>query len=159
MPPIVMLRRKFSKGRKKMQRMEQREQLEQGAEPGPCKLVAIVDASPTIRKIVETSLGREGYRVLSFPDGKTTLRALLMPGICVPKVIFIDLDLPDMDGFTLICLLRKRRAFDQSRLIVLSRRSSLLDWLKMRLSGANAYLTKPVRTQELLAQVEVGGVI
>lgn len=139
-----------------MQRMEQ---LEHRAEPGPCRLVAIVDYSPTIRKIVEMSLARADYRVLSFPDGRTTLRALLIPEMCVPRAIFIDLDLPDMDGFKLICLLRQRKAFDHSRLIVLSRRSSLVEWLKMRLSGANAYLTKPLRTQDLLAQVEVGGTI
>jgi twitching motility two-component system response regulator PilG len=134
--------------------MQQREQSVRPEERG---LVAVVDASPTIRKIVETSLGREGYRVLSFPDGKTALRTLLIPGSCIPGAIFIDLDLPDMDGFTLICLLRQRKVFAQSRLIVLSHRESLLDWLKMRLSGANAYLTKPVRVQELLAQVQAGG--
>lgn len=137
--------------------MEQMQEREQDLSPDACQLVAIVDDSPTIRKIVEASLGREGYRVLSFPDGRTALRALIGPGACIPRTIFLDLELPDMDGFKLIRLLRQREAFDQSRLIVLSCRCGRLDWLKMRLSGANAYLTKPVRVQDLLAQVQAGG--
>jgi DNA-binding response OmpR family regulator len=123
----------------------------------PRKLVAVIDDSPTIRRIVEVVCSRQGYDVLGFGDGLSALRALTAPGAARPGVIFIDLQLPGMDGLQVVRLLRKREAFAQTRLVVLSRRYGVLDWLLARLAGVDAYLIKPVRTQDLLAQAAMGG--
>ncbi|HLI90880.1 MAG TPA: response regulator [Ktedonobacteraceae bacterium] len=118
-------------------------------------VVAIIDDSLTIRKIVEVTFAREGCQVLSFGNGMAALRALTAPGAAWPSVIFVDFQLPGMNGLQVVRLLRQRPAFAQTRLVLLSRRYGVVDWLLARLAGVDAYLIKPVRTQDLLAQAMV----
>ncbi len=126
------------------------------ADAMPRRLVVVIDDSPTIRKIVEVTFTREGYEVLSFGDGMAALRALTAPGAAWPSVIFIDLQLPGMDGLQVVRMLRQRPAFARTKLVILSRRSGVLYRLLARLAGVDAYLVKPVRTEVLLAQGAMG---
>jgi twitching motility two-component system response regulator PilG len=92
------------------------------------------------------------------PD-RATVGAGLVPAhadIPLPCVIFIDLQLPGMDGLQVVKLLRQRPAFARTKLVILSRRAGLVDRLFARLAGADAYLVKPVRTEVLLAQIAMG---
>jgi twitching motility two-component system response regulator PilG len=116
-------------------------------------LVLLIEDSPTVRKIVEICLRREGLEVLSFPDGVQAMRWLHEPGSRSPQLVLLDLTLPKMDGFTLARYFRSRPLLHGTPIIILSRREGVLDRLKARLVGAQAYITKPFTTQELLAVV------
>ena len=70
-----------------------------------------------------------------------------------PDLIFVDLGLPKLDGYEVIRLLKSRPALEHTILVILSRRDGMLDHLKGRLIGAHAYLTKPFKTQQILAVV------
>lgn len=115
--------------------------------------VAIIDDSVVVRKIVETSMSRAGLQCLSFRDGYEALRAFKTGKERPPDLIFLDINLPRIDGFDLLHLLRSHPAFDQMAVIILSSRDSVLDRVKCRLAGARGYLVKPFRTQDLLAVV------
>ncbi len=115
--------------------------------------VAIIDDSVVVRKIVETSMSRIGVHCLSFRDGYEALRALHTQLEHPPDLIFLDINLPRVDGFDLLRLLRSRPDFDRMVIIILSSRDSVLDRVKCRLAGARAYLAKPFRTQDLLELV------
>lgn len=71
----------------------------------------------------------------------------------IPRLIFVDLGLPEMDGYNVIRQFRAEHAFDQTIFVIISRRDGKLDKLKGRLVGAHAYLTKPFKIAELLAVV------
>lgn len=114
--------------------------------------VMIIDDSVVVRKIVETSMSRAGIACLGFRDGYEALRAL-KTGLEPPDLIFLDINLPRLDGFDLLRLLRSHPGFDQIVIVILSARDSVLDRVKCRLAGARAYLIKPFRTQDLLALV------
>ena len=116
--------------------------------------VMVIDDSLVIRKILETCLHRAGYEVKSFPDGVEALRWLHTPEAPVPDLIFIDLGLPKLDGYEVIRLLKARPALEHTILVILSRRDGVLDHLKGRLVGAHAYLTKPFKTQQILAVIQ-----
>ncbi|HEX7737204.1 MAG TPA: response regulator [Ktedonobacteraceae bacterium] len=113
--------------------------------------VAIIDDSIVVRKIVETSMSRAGVQCLSFRDGYEALRAFKTELKQPPDLIFLDINLPRIDGFDLLHLLKSHSYFDQMPVIILSSRDSVLDRVKCRLAGARGYLVKPFRTQELLA--------
>ena len=117
-------------------------------------LVMVIDDSPIICKILETCLHRAGYEVKSFEDGVQALCWLNTAEARIPDLIFVDLGLPKLDGYEVIRLLKAKPACAQTTLVILSRRDGILDRLKGRLAGAHAYLTKPFKTQEILAVVQ-----
>lgn len=118
------------------------------------RLVMLIDDSPTICKILETCLHRAGYEVNSFPDGVQALLWLKSSEARLPALIFVDLGLPKLDGYEVIRLLKAKTALEHTILVILSRRDGVLDRLKGRLVGAHAYLTKPFKTQTIIALVQ-----
>ena len=118
-------------------------------------LIVVIDDSPTIRKIVETCLGREGFEVKSFPDGVEALMWLVSPAPRLPDLVLLDIGLPKMDGYEVARRLKANPQYHQILIILLSRRESVVDRLKGRLVGAKAFISKPITTQRLLALVEM----
>ena len=113
--------------------------------------VMVIDDSPTIRTILEVCLHRAAYETMSFEDGVQALQWLNSTQARIPDLIFIDLGLPKMDGYEVIRLLKARPILSQTTLVILSRRDGALDRLKGRLAGAHAYVTKPFKTQQIVA--------
>jgi len=118
------------------------------------RFIVVIDDSLTVRKILETCLRRAGYEVESFPDGVEALRWLTKPGSCIPALVLVDLGLPKLDGYDLIRLLKVKPAFEQTVLVIISRRDGVFDRIKGRLAGAHAYVTKPFTTQTIIALVQ-----
>jgi twitching motility two-component system response regulator PilG len=118
------------------------------------QFVMAIDDSLVIRKIVEICLHRAGYEVSTFPDGIEALRWLATPEARIPALILVDIGLPRLDGYLLIRSLKPRPGFEQTVFVILSQRDGVIDRLKGRLAGAQTYLTKPVKTTDLLAAIE-----
>ena len=118
------------------------------------KLVMIVDDSLTVRKIIETSLRREGFDSVSYADGIDALRAITEQRINrIPDLVILDIGLPKMDGYEVARHLKTKQQFGNTVIIMLSRRDGVIDRLKGRLAGAKDYITKPFRTQEVMSVV------
>jgi DNA-binding response OmpR family regulator len=115
--------------------------------------VLVIDDSLTVRKIMEVSLRREGFEVLSFPDGLQALDALTRGEINVPDLILLDVGLPKMDGYQVARTLKQKNRFGNTVILMLSGRDSVIDKIKGRLAGARAYLTKPFKPAEVIAAV------
>ena len=119
------------------------------------QLVIAIDDSPTVRKVLEVCLHRAGYEdVHTFPDGVALLRWLMTPEARIPALVVVDLNLPEIDGYTLIRTLKAKPAFAHTVFVILTGCDGMVDRLKGRLSGAKLYLTKPFRTQDIVAVVE-----
>jgi twitching motility two-component system response regulator PilG len=115
------------------------------------KLVMVIDDSPTVRKIVEVSLRREGLEVVSFPDGIEAMRAVTDRQLDrVPDLIVLDIDLPKMNGYEIARYLRSKPQWSRTVIVILSRHDGVIDRLKARLAGTQAYLTKPFTTQMIV---------
>ena len=116
------------------------------------KLVMIIDDSLTVRKIMETSLKREGFASVSYPDGIEALRAL-SEGLAVPDLVLLDIGLPKMDGYEVARHLKTKQQFGNTPIVMISQRDGMIDRLKGRLAGAKDYITKPFKTQEVMTIV------
>src|ERR1700693_1711992 len=116
------------------------------------KLVMIIDDSLTVRKIMETSLKREGFASVSYPDGIEALRAL-SEGIQIPDLVLLDIGLPKMDGYEVARHLKTKQQFGNTPIVMISQRDGMIDRLKGRLAGAKDYITKPFKTQEVMTIV------
>lgn len=117
------------------------------------KLVMIIDDSLTVRKIIETSLRREGFASVSYPDGIEALRALNERRHPIPDLVILDIGLPRMDGYEVARHLKTKQQFGNTTIVMLSKRDGVIDRLKGRLAGAKDYITKPFRTQEVMSVV------
>lgn len=118
------------------------------------KLVMVIDDSPTVRKIVETSLRREGFDVKGFIDGYEAMRWLISPEARIPDLVLLDIGLPKMDGYEVARRFKAKPNFNNTVIVMLSRRDGVIDRLKGRLAGAKDYITKPFRTQDVLSVIE-----
>lgn len=117
------------------------------------KLVMIIDDSLTVRKIIETSLRREGIPSVSYADGIEALRALGEQRHSIPDLVILDIELPKMDGYEVARHLRTKQQFGNTVIVMLSKRDGVIDRLKGRLAGAKDYITKPFKTQQILSVV------
>ena len=117
------------------------------------KLVMIIDDSPTVRKIIEVSLRREGIAYISYSDGIEALRTLSAHQELIPDLVFLDIGLPRMDGYRVAQYLKGKQQYKDTIVVMLTAYSGVLDRLKGRLSGARNYMTKPFRTQDILSIV------
>ncbi|HEV2660255.1 MAG TPA: response regulator [Ktedonobacteraceae bacterium] len=115
------------------------------------KLVMVIDDSPTVRKILEVSLRREGLEVVSYADGIEALRAVTNHQIArLPDLVILDIDLPKMNGYEIARYLRTKPQWSQTVIVILSRHDGVIDRLKARLAGTQAYLTKPFTTKTIV---------
>lgn len=116
------------------------------------KLVMIIDDSCTVRKIIETSLRREGFECVGFADGIEAI-SVLNRGQCIPDLVILDIGLPKMDGYEIARHLKAKPQLSNTVIVMLSGRDGVIDRLKGRLAGAKDYITKPFKTQELLSVI------
>ena len=109
--------------------------------------ILIIDDEVQIRRLLEITLGSNGYKVKEAVNGK---EGIIAAATYNPSVILLDLGLPDMDGQE---VLLKLREWYLNPIIILSVRNSEEDIIKALDNGANDYLTKPFRSGELLARI------
>jgi twitching motility two-component system response regulator PilG len=118
------------------------------------KLVMIVDDSLIVRKIIETSLKREGFESISFSDGIEVLRAITEQRLRrIPDLVVLDIGLPKMDGYEFARRLKTKPQFNHTVIIMLTSHDGVIDRLKGRLAGAKEYITKPFRTQDVISAI------
>jgi DNA-binding response OmpR family regulator len=116
--------------------------------------VIVVDDSPTTCKILEITLKRAGgFTITCFTDPVKALVALEGHTVPLPDLLLLDVLLPRMDGFEVMCYLSKHEDLKDITVILMSRKDRTIDRLKARLAGAACYITKPFDTQEVVRVV------
>lgn len=115
----------------------------------PIATLAIIDDSPTVRKVIEVMFTRRGFQVLSFADGVEALRAFT-DSSNLPDLILVDIGLPRLDGYEVIRRMRAITSLKRLPIVVLTRRDTTIDRLKSRLAGASDHVSKPFREDDLV---------
>ncbi|MGH3910598.1 MAG: response regulator transcription factor [Pseudonocardiaceae bacterium] len=108
----------------------------------------VVEDDETIGGVLESSLRAHGHQVVWRQTGRSALREAATTNF---DLVLLDLGLPDLDGVE-VC--RQLRASQPATvLVMLTARTEEMDVVVGLESGADDYLTKPVRLAELLARV------
>jgi DNA-binding response OmpR family regulator len=79
---------------------------------------------------------------------------LTRPDAEVPDLVLLDVGLPELDGFEVARRLKTRPQLAHTVFVMLSRRDGVLDKMKGRLAGAQDYITKPFKTENLVCLVQ-----
>lgn len=109
--------------------------------------ILLVEDEPQIRRVLQSVLVPEGYRVF---EAETGSRALIEAASRKPDMLIVDLGLPDMDGVEVV---RAVRQWSEVPILILSARAGEADKIAALDHGADDYLTKPFGVGELLARV------
>ena len=115
--------------------------------PAPKSKVLIIDDSPTIRRIVQSTFEREGFEVSFASDGSEGIRLAFMNP---PNVIILDIMMEGLHGFEVCKMLRANSSMRRTAIIIMSGRSYKPDIDMAMELGADAYIVKPFTLEEIL---------
>ena len=113
--------------------------------------VAVVDDDPVIRELVKATFGKHGSAVSEFENGRVFLDALAHdPVDNHPELVFLDLLMPEADGFTVMAEFMKRKL--TIPIIVLSALSKKETVVRAMRAGVKSYMIKPIKPAQILTK-------
>ena len=113
--------------------------------------ILVVDDEPDIIEILQFNLENEGYQVFSAVNGKEALKLAEMH---IPHLIILDLMMPVMHGIETCERLRMDKKFNNSLIMFLSARGEDYSQVAAFESGADDYVTKPIKPRILNSKVK-----
>lgn len=111
----------------------------------------IVDDEKLSRRTLGFYMEKLGYKVLMAENGRQALQCWRDES---PKIVLTDWNMPEMDGTQLCQAIRREEGEDYTYLIMITSREDSADLVTGFEAGADDYLTKPVRKDELAARVK-----
>ena len=115
------------------------------------KTVLIVDDERNIMISLRHLMSKAGYEVLHAGDGE---EALAIAESAAPDLILLDVMIPKRDGYDVCQSIRAMPDLKKTRIIMLTAKGLEVAMEKGLALGADAYLTKPFSTKELVATVQ-----
>lgn len=109
--------------------------------------ILIIDDEPQIRKLLEINLESQGYKV---KQADTAMLGLQLAANHPPDLILLDIGLPDKSGQELLIELK---TWYHNAIIIISVLDNEEEIVKALDNGASDYISKPFRTNELLARI------
>ena len=114
------------------------------------KVVMTVDDSASVRQMVSFTLRKAGYEIIEAVDGKDAL-SKLKGNI---NMVITDLNMPNMDGITLIKNIRSKAEYKFIPIIMLTTESQASKKQEGKAAGASGWIVKPFKPDQLLAVVK-----
>jgi two-component system chemotaxis response regulator CheY len=112
------------------------------------KTILVVDDAALVRFYYRATLEEAGFRVREALNGLEALEKLLTTGA---DMLIVDVNMPQMDGFTFLQELRKKdRPLGSIPALITSTESRETDFAAARAAGANFYLVKPIDRERLV---------
>lgn len=111
----------------------------------------IVDDSLTMRQMVAFTLTNAGFTVIEAEDGKDAVKKV--SGGVKMDIVVTDLNMPEMDGITLIKELRKMNTFKFTPILMLTTESTVEKKKEGKEAGATGWIVKPFNPDVLLKTI------
>jgi two-component system, chemotaxis family, response regulator PixG len=114
-------------------------------------LIACIDDSPFVCDRLEQIFRSQGYNFLGILD---STRAIPLAIAKKPHLIFLDLVMPNTNGYEICNRLRKVEAFQNTPIVILTGNDGVIDRVRAKVVGATDFLTKPVQSELVLEIAE-----
>jgi DNA-binding response OmpR family regulator len=115
------------------------------------KKVLIVDDEPNIVLSLEFMMKKEGFEVAVASDGDAALEKVAS---FAPDLVLLDVMMPNKSGYEVCQILRADPAQTNLKIVMLTAKGRETEVAKGVALGADAYVTKPFSTKDLVAQVK-----
>ncbi len=116
--------------------------------------ILVAEDDPVSRRLLEATLVKWGYEVVTTSNGSEAWEALKAPE--VPRLAILDWMMPEIDGVEVCRRARGRPDPGPLHIILLTARGRKEDVIAGLQAGADDYVTKPFDQEELRARVQVG---
>lgn len=113
--------------------------------------ILVVDDSPSELNNIKSILSSAGYRVLSATNGK---EAVELAKAEHPDLIFLDIVMPDMDGYATCRQLTHDSATKSIPVVFVTSKNQKADRLWAQMQGGKAFITKPYNDDEIIDQIK-----
>ena len=120
-------------------------------EKKPMPKILLVDDEPDIIELIQYHLEKEGYLVKTAKDG---VEGLKVAKSFVPDLILLDVMMPEMDGIEACIELRKDNTLNSTLIAFLTARAEDYSHVAGLDSGADDYITKPIKPRVLLSKIK-----
>ncbi len=114
------------------------------------KTILVVDDSASLRQVVNLTLAGAGYEVIEACDGKDALAKLDGKKV---HLIIPDVNMPNMDGLSLLKEVKKHPSYKFTPIIMLTTEAGENKKQEGQAAGAKAWVVKPFQPQQMLAAV------
>jgi two-component system KDP operon response regulator KdpE len=112
------------------------------------KRILVVDDEKGLAKIIRLNLEQDGFEVVEAYNGTQAMEKLR---ITLPDLVLLDVMMPDMDGFTVLKMIRE---IGNTPVIMLTAKGEENDKVKGLELGADDYVTKPFSPRELTSRIK-----
>ena len=112
--------------------------------------ILTVDDSASMRQMVSFTLKRAGYTVVEAADG---VEALNYARTSAGDLVLTDVNMPNMDGISLVRELRQLQAYKFVPMLMLTTESGQDKKMQGKAAGATGWLVKPFNPEKLLATI------
>ena len=116
-------------------------------------MILIVDDSEMVRNYYYYILKNRGFNVVSAIDGADALEKLFRNADI--KMVITDINMPNMDGYTLIERIREVPEFGALPIIIISTEDEAMDKRRGFMAGANLYVVKPIEPDTLVEHIRI----
>lgn len=113
--------------------------------------ILYVEDNPENRLLVKRILQAEGYQVIEAEDATRAIEAIQD---FVPHLILMDINMPDIDGYTLTTRLRGNHLLSQTPIVALTANVMKGDRERSLEAGCDGYIQKPIDVDLLPGQIE-----
>jgi CheY-like chemotaxis protein len=115
------------------------------------KKILVVEDNDLNRELISFLFSPYGYEIIEAKTGEEGIRLAKQ---CRPDLILMDIQLPEMDGYTAIKALRKDPEIKDTVIIAVTSFAMRGDREKIMACGCNGYVPKPIDTHQLVSIVQ-----
>lgn len=113
--------------------------------------ILIVDDEPDILEILQFNLEKEGFMVITAPNGEEGIQLAEKE---TPNLVILDIMMPEMDGVEVCRYLRQNKKFNQTLVAFLTAREEDYSQIAALDVGGDDYITKPIRPRVLISRIK-----
>ncbi|WP_246559108.1 response regulator transcription factor [Citrifermentans pelophilum] len=113
--------------------------------------ILIVEDEESLLKLESILLSSKGYKVVGVADGVAAIEEIFSN---IPDLVILDVMLPGIDGFEVCRRIKEDPATSKIPVIMLTARKNTQDMDRGLQSGADAYITKPFKSAQLIGTIE-----
>ncbi|HEV2233655.1 MAG TPA: response regulator [Terriglobia bacterium] len=115
------------------------------------KKVLVAEDNPASRELMTEVLSGRGYALIEAGDGREALQKIEEDE---PDLVLLDIQLPILDGFAVLLMLRQNPRFAAMRIVAVTANAMKEDREKGMKAGFDAYISKPIDVAALRLQVD-----